>query len=103
MKTKTSRTSDSCCAKPSLKERRLLTPIQAGGLAAVFKVLANDTRLRLLQYVSIVAAGCVRRDRRVLAGGGLRQWLGRVGGLPLLGEQADAFLHPPCYLFQHRL
>ncbi len=31
-----------------MKERRLLTPIQAGGLAAVFKVLANDTRLRLL-------------------------------------------------------
>jgi DNA-binding transcriptional ArsR family regulator len=25
-----------------------LTPIQAGGLASVFKVLANDTRLRLL-------------------------------------------------------
>jgi DNA-binding transcriptional ArsR family regulator len=25
-----------------------MSPIQAGGLAAVFKVLANDTRLRLL-------------------------------------------------------
>lgn len=38
-----------CCPpKPALKERPLLTPIQAGGLAAVFKVLANDTRLRLL-------------------------------------------------------
>jgi DNA-binding transcriptional ArsR family regulator len=31
-----------------LKERPLLTPIQAGGLAAVFKVLANESRLRLL-------------------------------------------------------
>lgn len=31
-----------------LKSRKLMTPIQAGGLAAVFKVLANDTRLRLL-------------------------------------------------------
>lgn len=30
------------------KARPLLTPLQAGGLAAVFKVLANDTRLRLL-------------------------------------------------------
>ncbi len=40
---------DICCTpKPALKERPLLTPIQAGGLAAVFKVLANDTRLRLL-------------------------------------------------------
>jgi ArsR family transcriptional regulator, lead/cadmium/zinc/bismuth-responsive transcriptional repressor len=37
-----------CCKSPPLKERALLTPIQAGGLAALFKVLANDTRLRLL-------------------------------------------------------
>ncbi len=32
-----------------------MTPIQAGGLAAVFKVLANDTRLRLLH--ALVRAG----------------------------------------------
>ena len=37
-----------CCAPRTLKDRPLLSPIQAGGLAAVFKVLANDTRLRLL-------------------------------------------------------
>lgn len=36
-----------CCREP-LKDRPLLTPIQAGGLASLFKVLANDTRLRLL-------------------------------------------------------
>ncbi len=36
------------CCQPSLTDRPLMTPIQAGGLAAVFKVLANDTRLRLL-------------------------------------------------------
>jgi DNA-binding transcriptional ArsR family regulator len=47
---------DLCCTpKPALKERPLLTPIQAGGLAAVFKVLANDTRLRLLH--ALVRAG----------------------------------------------
>ncbi len=34
--------------RPPLKQRPLLNPIQAGGLAALFKVLANDTRLRLL-------------------------------------------------------
>jgi DNA-binding transcriptional ArsR family regulator len=45
--TKKSRTV-ACCEQPSLKNRPLMTPIQAGGLAAVFKVLANDTRLRLL-------------------------------------------------------
>ena len=33
-----------CCELPPLKSRRLMSPIQAGGLAAVFKVLANDTR-----------------------------------------------------------
>src|SRR3954469_15707087 len=49
MKTKTARNTDAdCCTKPALKDRPLLSPIQAGGLAAVFKVLANDTPLRLL-------------------------------------------------------
>ncbi len=41
----------SCCAPTPLKERPLLSPIQAGGLAAVFKILANDTRLRLLHVL----------------------------------------------------
>jgi ArsR family transcriptional regulator, lead/cadmium/zinc/bismuth-responsive transcriptional repressor len=49
MKTKTPKNSKAgCCTRPALKDRPLLSPIQAGGLAAVFKVLANDTRLRLL-------------------------------------------------------
>jgi DNA-binding transcriptional ArsR family regulator len=44
--------SDSCGPpKPSLNERPLLTPLQAGGLAAFFKVLSNDTRLRLLHAI----------------------------------------------------
>ena len=48
-----------CCSKPDLKERSLLTPIQAGGLAAVFKVLANDTRLRLLHALVRADELCV--------------------------------------------
>ena len=40
---------------PPLTSRPPMTPIQAGGLAAVFKVLANDTRLRLLH--ALVRAG----------------------------------------------
>jgi ArsR family transcriptional regulator, lead/cadmium/zinc/bismuth-responsive transcriptional repressor len=44
----TRRAPASCCIPKPLKDRPLLSPIQAGGLAAVFKVLANDTRLRLL-------------------------------------------------------
>ena len=51
---------DLCCTpKPALKERPLLTPIQAGGLAAVFKVLANDTRLRLLHSLVRADELCV--------------------------------------------
>lgn len=42
-----------------LKDRPLLTPIQAGGLAAVFKVLANDTRLRLLHSLIRTDEMCV--------------------------------------------
>jgi DNA-binding transcriptional ArsR family regulator len=42
-----------------LMNRNLLTPIQAGGLAAVFKVLANDTRLRLLHALVRAGEMCV--------------------------------------------
>ena len=48
-----------CCTKPALKDRPLLSPIQAGGLAAVFKVLANDTRLRLLHALVRADELCV--------------------------------------------
>ncbi len=48
-----------CCKRPTLKERELLSPIQAGGLAAVFKVLANDTRLRLLHALVRADELCV--------------------------------------------
>ena len=39
---------DTCRSPKPLRDRPMLSPIQAGGLAAVFKVRANDTRLRLL-------------------------------------------------------
>lgn len=48
-----------CCDRPILKQRPLLSPIQAGGLAAVFKVLANDTRLRLLHALVRADELCV--------------------------------------------
>jgi ArsR family transcriptional regulator, lead/cadmium/zinc/bismuth-responsive transcriptional repressor len=54
------KTSAPCCSpKPALHERPLLTPIQAGGLASMFKVLANDTRLRLLHALVRVNEMCV--------------------------------------------
>ncbi len=37
-----------CLSKPLLKDRALLSSEQAIALTSVFKVLANDTRLRLL-------------------------------------------------------
>jgi ArsR family transcriptional regulator, lead/cadmium/zinc/bismuth-responsive transcriptional repressor len=48
-----------CGPQPSLKDRPLLSPIQAGGLAAVFKVLGNDTRLRLLHALVRAGEMCV--------------------------------------------
>jgi DNA-binding transcriptional ArsR family regulator len=49
------RPSGACVGRTPLDRRPLMSPIQAGGLAAVFKVLANDTRLRLLH--ALVRAG----------------------------------------------
>lgn len=50
----------SSCSSPSaLKDRSLISPIQAGGLAAVFKVLANDTRLRMLHALVRAEELCV--------------------------------------------
>ena len=48
-----------CCKPRSLKTRPLMSPIQAGGLAAVFKVLANDTRLRILHALVRADELCV--------------------------------------------
>jgi DNA-binding transcriptional ArsR family regulator len=42
-----------CCpTKPALGERPLLSYAQAGDLAVLFKILANDTRLRLLHALA---------------------------------------------------
>lgn len=42
-----------CCPpKPALRRRALLAPAEASSLAATFKLLANDTRLRLLHALA---------------------------------------------------
>lgn len=48
-----------CAARTPLNKRPLMSPIQAGGLASVFKVLANDTRLRLLHALVRAEELCV--------------------------------------------
>ena len=45
---------DTCCPpKPRLEKRPLLSAKQAARLAAIFKILANDTRLRILHALTI--------------------------------------------------
>jgi ArsR family transcriptional regulator, lead/cadmium/zinc/bismuth-responsive transcriptional repressor len=48
-----------CPPKPRLEERPLITPEQASGLEDMFKVLANDTRLRLLHALAREGELCV--------------------------------------------
>ena len=46
------KTQESCCTvRPNLEERPLLSFLQAVEVMALFKVLANDTRLRLLHEI----------------------------------------------------
>lgn len=47
-----SRIRRSCPPKPSLRDRSLFSPEQAAGLAGMFKLLANDNRLRLLHALA---------------------------------------------------
>jgi DNA-binding transcriptional ArsR family regulator len=44
---------------PKLDERELLTPDEAGELAAIFKLLANDSRLRMLHALERAGELCV--------------------------------------------
>ncbi len=48
-----------CPPKPELADRPLLSDGQAGALMSVFKVLANDTRLRLLHALVRSGELCV--------------------------------------------
>lgn len=48
-----------CPPKPELQERPLITPDQAIEIAGIFKILANDTRLRLLHALVLAEELCV--------------------------------------------
>jgi DNA-binding transcriptional ArsR family regulator len=45
--------------KPALADRPLITPGQAGQMVGLFKVLANDSRLRLLHALERAGQLCV--------------------------------------------
>lgn len=53
------KSSGRCRGSVPLQLRRLLSPVEAGGLAAVFKVLASDTRLRILHALIRAEELCV--------------------------------------------
>src|SRR4051812_10256566 len=42
---------DSCSARPPLEERPLLSFVEAVKVMALFKVMANDTRIRILHHI----------------------------------------------------
>jgi DNA-binding transcriptional ArsR family regulator len=47
-----SSTAEACCTpRPVLKDRPLLTFVQGVKVAALFKLLGNDTRVRLLHHI----------------------------------------------------
>ena len=48
-----------CLVKPSLKDRSLINLEEAEKLIALFKVLANDTRLRLINVLAKSGELCV--------------------------------------------
>ncbi len=56
-----------CLPKPPLVERELLTSEQALELVAVFKTLANDTRLRMLHALVRAGEMCVSEMSDLLA------------------------------------
>lgn len=44
-------TEECCAARPALKDRPLLSFVQGVKVAALFKLLGNDTRVRLLHHI----------------------------------------------------
>ncbi len=54
-----SRSNPGCNPKPALTARPLIDPRQSSGLEGLFKVLANDTRLRLLHALAREKELCV--------------------------------------------
>jgi DNA-binding transcriptional ArsR family regulator len=53
------RTVTAGAGKPALADRPLITPEQAGQMVGLFKVLANDSRLRLLHALERAGELCV--------------------------------------------
>ena len=59
-------TRECCPERPTLAERPLLTFVQAVKVMALLKVLANDTRLRLLHHLIRSEEACVTEVAKIL-------------------------------------
>ena len=80
-----------CSPKLALKDRPLLSPIQAGRLASVFEVLANDTRLRMLHAIVRAKEICVGdlADSLGMKPQAVSNQLRRLGDLGILACRRD--------------
>jgi DNA-binding transcriptional ArsR family regulator len=81
-----------CCPpKPKLEDRPLLTSEQAAGLTDLFKVLANDTRLRLLHALALSGELCVGdlADAVAMKPQAVSNQLQRLVGLGILGSRRE--------------
>lgn len=75
----------------NLRERPILSPVEAGGLQAVFKVLANDTRLRLLHSLVRSEELCVSDLSKTLGmkPQAISNQLQRLSDLGILASRRD--------------
>jgi len=91
MKKKSAQGKEQCQSPRPLKDRPMLSPIQAGGLAAIFKVLANDTRLRLLHALVRADELCVTDLARSVAmkPQAVSNQLQRLSDLGILASRRD--------------
>jgi ArsR family transcriptional regulator, lead/cadmium/zinc/bismuth-responsive transcriptional repressor len=74
-----------------LRKLKLLNPMQAGGLASLFKVLANDTRLRLLHSLIRTEEMCVTElaESLGMSNQAVSNQLHRLSDLGILSSRRD--------------
>ncbi len=92
-----------CSPKPALKERPQLSLEQAAELEDLFKVLANDTRLRLLHALARKGEACVSdlAEAVAMTPQAVSNQLQRMVGQGILRSRRDGNniyyrVHDPC-------
>lgn len=90
MESKTSQL-ESCPPKPPIADRRLVNGKQASDLAQLFKILANDTRLRLLHALVRATELSVTdlADKVGMKPQAVSNQLQRLAGQGVLGRRRD--------------